>query len=147
MKTIRVNSDDLKKNKIENSFDYIQRNTASNGSEVITNTYNRGMKKDQARFHKIPNGMLRIARDKNAKQVFLKRKQLLGKTRPGYYHELNSDKLTVDELLAARSPRTYVESEMDKLNREKVAADDPRLVKLIRQYFIKYPSNLPTFII
>jgi hypothetical protein len=135
MKTIHVNSDDLNKNKIESSFDYIQRNTVSNGSEVITNTDNRGKKTNQARFHKIPNGMLRIARDKNAKQVFLNRKQLQGKSRPDYYHESNSEKLTVDELLAARSPKTYVESEMNKLNREKVAADDPRLVKLIRQYF------------
>ena len=32
---------------------------------------------------------------------------------------------------------------MDKLNKEKVAQDDPRLIRLIRDFYIDPPSELP----
>jgi hypothetical protein len=35
------------------------------------------------------------------------------------------------------------EAEMEELNKEQAEADDPRLVKLIKNYFIVPPSDLP----
>jgi hypothetical protein len=42
-----------------------------------------------------------------------------------------------------RDSRFDFRKEMEKLNKERVKADDPRLVNLIRNYYIEPPSDKP----
>ena len=43
----------------------------------------------------------------------------------------------------SRDPSFDYKKEMEKLNKERVKADDPRLVNLIRNYYIEPPSDKP----
>ena len=49
---------------------------------------------------------------------------------------------TGSEIFADKVDETNYKMIMDQLNNEKVAQDDPRLIKLIRDYYLEPPSEL-----